>query len=222
MHIDRGGFYKEGLEVFMYRQEFKANRKNEKRLYKRIRKKYKRWTYGNIGVLVCLAVIVGLFIWVGKNGGVSFDALVISIGISFVPFLLLCFMRAIAVSGGREVLFNRISDQLVLKENDFSMEYIPQAREMVAYGYIIYQMEYRQIKALVDYRERGYVEVYGEYQIRRYHQADMGDVPGNVQVEHKYEEPFRLYGHYENFEKCMEEISKRSGVQIKEGSYNGH
>ncbi len=108
----------------MYRQEFKANRKNEKRLYKRIRKKYKRWTYGNMGVLICIAVIAGLFIWVSKNGGVSFDALVVSIGISFVPFLLLCFMRAIAISGGREVLFNRISDQLVLKENDFSMEYI--------------------------------------------------------------------------------------------------
>ncbi len=74
---------------------------------------------------------------------------------------------------------------------------------------IIYQMEYRQIKALIDYRELGYVEVYGEYQIRRYHQADRGDAPGNVQVEHKYEEPFRLYGHYENYEKCMEEISKR-------------
>ena len=145
----------------MYRQEFKANRKNEKRLYKRIRKKYKRWTYGNIGVLICIAVIAGLFIWVSKNGGVSFDALVVSIGISFVPFLLLCFMRAIAISGGREVLFNRISDQLVLKENDFSMEYIPQARETAEFGYIIYQMEYRQIKALIDYRELGYVEVYG-------------------------------------------------------------
>lgn len=168
-----------------------------------------------MGVLICIAVIAGLFIWVSKNGGVSFDALVVSIGISFVPFLLLCFMRAIAISGGREVLFNRISDQLVLKENDFSMEYIHQARETAEFGCIIYQMEYRQIKALIDYRELGYVEVYGEYQIRRYHQADRGDAPGNVQVEHKYEEPFRLYGHYENYEKCMEEISKRSGIQIK-------
>lgn len=199
----------------MYRQEFKANRKNEKRLYKRIRKKYKRWTYGNMGVLICIAVIAGLFIWVSKNGGVSFDALVVSMGISFVPFLLLCFMWAIAISGGREVLFNRISDQLVLKENDFSMEYIPQARETAEFGYIIYQMEYRQIKALIDYRELRYVEVYGEYQILRYHQADREEAPGNVQVEHKYEEPFRLYGHYENYEKCMEEISKRSGIQIK-------
>ena len=127
-----------------------------------------------------------------------------------------CFMRAIAISGGREVLFNRISDKLVLKEDDFSMEYIPQPREMVEYGYVVYQMEYRQIKSLVDYRERGYVEVYGEYQIRRYHQADMGDVPENVQVEHKYEEPFRLYGHYENFEECIKEISERSGVQMNE------
>lgn len=106
-----------------------------------------------MGVLICIAVIAGLFIWVSKNGGVSFDALVVSIGISFVPFLLLCFMRAIAISGGREVLFNRISDQLVLKENDFSMEYIPQARETAEFGHIIYQMEYRQIKALIDYRE---------------------------------------------------------------------
>lgn len=107
---------------------------------------------------------------------------------------------------------NRVSDQLVLKENNFSMEYIPQARVLVSYGYIIYKMEYCQIKALVDYRERGYVEVYGAYQIRRYQQANMGDVPGNVQVEYKSDEPFRLYAHYENFEKCMEEISKRPGV----------
>lgn len=196
-------------------QEFAADRRREKQLYRRIRKKYKRWIYGNIGMLVCILMIVLIFLWISARvGGFTPEVFVVGAGVSFFPFLFGCICRAWAGSGGREVLLNRISDKVVLAADYMAMEYIPHARETAEFGYISYKIYYADIETLEYQEDKGRLKISGSYTITRYRQAAQGEMPGNVQKENVTDRPFYLYEHYNGIEECIKQIAGRSGRTI--------
>lgn len=199
-------------------KEFIAKKNSDKRLYKEIRKNYKRWTYGNIGMLVCIGAMVYLFKWVmeGSGMGVTSEVFVVSMSLSFIPLIVGIICRAFAISGGREVLMNRISDKIVLSEDCLYMEYIPCTREIVGFDYIRYCIRYSDIKSL-DYQEKKRrIKITGPYQISQYRQINLGDIEGNVEVEYVDGHPFYIYAHYNSFDECLSQIYKKCGRLLKE------
>ncbi len=196
-------------------QEFTASVKNEKKLYRKVRKKYRRWVVGNIGVMICIGLMVAIFALIINKSGAEFtlDILVVGIGVCFIPLLIALFCRALAVSGGREVLLNRLADKVVLTEKYLFMEYVPHARETVEFDYVRYRMKYEDIEMLEYQEEKGRLKIAGYYQILRYRQIKFGETPDNFVVENVTNRPFYLYAHYDSFDECMKLIQRMSGFQ---------
>lgn len=191
-------------------KEYKSTIKSEKRLYKSVRKNFKRWKYCNAGVLFLILIMVGMQLWIFKNSEVAINAIIVGIGINFVPFLILCFLRATAVSGGRDILLNRKNNILTLNTTSLVISYTPSLVESTDFSYVEIEMRYSDINKIECHKELGYVELYGEYVIRRF-KSIQGIKPV---TEHLSSPPLKLYYSYNNMSEAIEYIGGYSGIHV--------
>lgn len=192
-------------------KEYKSSKSREKKLYKKVRKNYKRWKYGNLGVLIFTIVIIGIFLWIFKNVGVSLNSIIVGIGVNFVPFLITCFMRAVAVSGGREILLNRENNTICLYEDKLVVGYKPGRLDVQDYDYVEVEMLYSDILTLDNKQHLGYFDLSGCYVIKRFKQFQND----NPSIEHRSDPPLRVYCSYTNMQEVISEISKNITKQVK-------
>ena len=185
-------------------KEYKSSKNSEKKLYKKVRKNYKRWKYGNLGVLVFTTLIICIFIWIFKNVGVSLDSIIVGIGVNFVPFLTTCFMRAIAVSGGREILMNREDNTICLYKDKLVIGYKSGRLDVKDYDYVEVEMFYSDILNLDNRQNLGFFDLSGYYSIKRFKHSK-NDKPI---IEHRSDPPLRVYCSYTNMQEVISEISK--------------
>lgn len=191
-------------------KEYKSTIKSEKQLYKSVRKNFKRWKYCNAGVLFLLLIMIVMQLWIFKNSEVSINALIVGIGMNFVPFLILCFLRATAVSGGREILLNRKDNTLTLKDTSLIVSYTPSLVESTDFSYVEIEMGYSNINKIECHKELGYVELYGGYVIKRF--KSIQDI--KPVTEHLSNPPLKLYYSYNNLSEAIKCISSYSGIQV--------
>ena len=185
-------------------KEYKSSKSREKKLYKKVRKNYKRCKYGNLGVLIFTTLIICIFIWIFKNVGVSLDSIVVGIGVNFVPFLFACFMRAIAVSGGREILLNRENNTICLYEDRLVVGYKPGRLDVQDYDYVEVEMFYSDILSIDNRQNLGFLDLSGCYVIKRFKHSQSDK---NI-IEHRSDPPLRIYCSYTNMQEVISEISK--------------
>lgn len=198
--------------------EFIANQKNGKKLYRKVRKNYKRWKYGMLLSACILLYIISRIFWVLQNaeGAPAVETAIISAGVVLVPVIVLLLVYSAAISGGREVLMNRLQDKLILTENLLVMEYVPHSRETTEYDRIQYRMKYVSISEMTYERRHGRLRVSGPYEIRKYRNFAMGDMDGNVSRQNVEDGQFYLYAYYHDFEGFLQKIQKKTCKMVKE------
>lgn len=198
-------------------EEFVGTKESAKKLYKKVRKNYRRWLYGNSIMSIFILICFAFFIRIYMEGGLSFDTIILSLGVCFIPIIASCISRAVAVSGGREVLMNRDSDKLVLYDDYFVMEYVPTLTETKDYALIRYVVYYSDIHKLESYHEKGFAKICCDYSIQKY-QSENDLKPASIET--RIGDAFIVYEYYNNFNKFMSKVCQRSKINIEKKSEN--
>lgn len=199
-------------------REFISTKRDEKKLWRRVRRKYKRYLYWNVITIICVIIMLLISRWVivGGEQGINFDVLVLCVGVNFIPFIITCICRAIAISGGSEVLLNRVYNKVVVSDSYFKLEYKPSLKMQEVEGYFVEDiMDFSSINKIENNVDKGYVEIYGFHEIRRSFVSNGTYFSDKSFSKNSSEGSIRLYSSYKNFEDCIRLISLRSGVIVK-------
>lgn len=195
-------------------QEYIADLKEQKYIYRKIRKKYKRWVYGNIGMLLCISLIIVVFLWISdRSGEFTMEVFIVGTAVNLFPFLIGSMCRAWAISGGREITWRK-SEKIILSDDSFIMEYVPKRIRIMDPEQICYKIRYSDIKSMEYQEDKMCLKVCGDYQIVCYLRKNLGDSPGNMEITEIIDKPFYLYSYYEHFNECMEQIARKTGINI--------
>lgn len=199
-------------------EQFTADQKLGKKLYRSVRRNFKRWRYGMISSFAFLLLGAGEAVWTIKkaSGAGAGGIFVIAVAAVFLPALFACFSYAAAISGGREVLGNRIGERIIFADSYLILEYVPHARETTVYDRIQYRVPYDRVTGLVYQRRLGRLQISGDYEVRKYRSYSRGDVPENMARQEVDGTPFYLYAYYEDFDRLLASLRNRTGREIKE------
>lgn len=198
-------------------REFTADRKVGKKLYKRCRKNYKRYRVGSIITLILIAAIVifdAMMVSHGENAREMAEIMIVCLCFDIVFFIVTAIVWAAAVSGGRDVLMNRLSEKCTFYDDRFEIEYVPNpAVETSEFKRIVFKMPYGNVTGVSDeVRERGKLVISGRYEILKYRSSDMWDSKVERTVE--YNLPISIYAYYIDFEEMYREFSMRLGRML--------
>lgn len=199
-------------------EEFVADQKLGKKLYRSIHKNFKRWRYGTLLAFVFLLLGIGEAVWVVKkaSGAEAGGVFIIAVAGLILPVLFACISFAAAASGGREALGNRIGERVILTDGQIILEYVPRARETTEYDCIQYRIGFDRVTELVYQRRLGRLQIIGDYEIRRYRNHIRGDIPANVNRQAVNGKSFYLYAYYEDFNMLIVSLQKKTGKKVKE------
>lgn len=154
-------------------REFVANKKEEKKLYKKCRKNYKRYKIGSVITCLLIAAII------------LFDIIMVSRGESTremaeIMIVCLCFdiffgigtaiVWEAAISGGREVLMNRLEEKCTFFDDHFEIDYVPNpAIKISEYKHVALRMFYENVTSVDDeLKDHGRLALSGKYEILKY------------------------------------------------------
>lgn len=190
-------------------QEYIADKEIGKKLYRQKRKLYKRYKIGMVSMTVFLLVMLFInFILVQKaeNMYQIIENLFIGIGIDVFFVIGAGLSRALAISGGREVMMSRVREKCVFTEHYFILEYVPHVHETTEYECIQFRIKYRDIQKMIDEDMLGRLAVYGEYETLKYRTINSEQHMTSYMVS---DMPLYVYGYYREFDFIKRELQRR-------------
>lgn len=192
-------------------QEFVADKKIGKKLYKQKRKQYARYKTGMTAaaLLVIGLIAVNFFILMhASDSRQVLEGLLIGIGFDVVFFIGICFARALAVSGGREVLMSRMAERCWFTEEAFILEYIPGMHERAGCKKIQYRMEYRDMEKVTDDSVHGRMALFGKYTVLKYQELDENRASDSYEVS---DMPVYIYEYYKDYDLLKNKLMSLAG-----------
>lgn len=190
-------------------KEYIADKKLGKKLYYQKRKLYKRYKIGMIIMVVFLLLMIVINlrnVQEAENNYQIVEILFVGIGFDIVFVIGACLARALAISGGREVMMSRLSEKCMFTDNHFVLEYVPHVHETTEYERIQFQIKYSDIEKIEEEDLVGRLAIYGAYKTLKYRTVNSEERVDSYIVS---DMPLYVYGYYEEFDSLKKELRKR-------------
>lgn len=190
-------------------REYIADKKLGKKLYHQKRKLYKRYKIGMIAMLVFLLLMILLNlrnVQEAESNYQMIEILFVGIGFDVVFIIGACFARALAISGGREVLMSRMSEKCMFTDDYFVLAYVPHVHETTQYERIQFQIRYSDIEKIEEEDLVGRLAIYGAYKTLKYRTVNSEERVDSYMVS---DMPLYVYGYYEEFDSLKKELRKK-------------
>ena len=182
---------------------YEADRKLGEQLWRRVRRRYRRWKAGTAGMLCGAGICLGL-LW-HLTGMLAQEALgpaiALTAGVLLLPVIGMAFCRALAVSGGMDAR-TRPQERLHLTEKSILLEYAPGRWENVPWVFLRQELAYDDLQAVRIQDRDGIVTLTGTVRIGRF--TDMQRQ--QMQTERKENGELVLYPHYRQNEEWAKEL----------------
>lgn len=124
------------------------------------------------------------------------EILVLALAVDGLYLIAAALVRALAISGGREILMARAAESCSFTERALIIEYVPNVRESAQYNRIRYILPYFRIRTIEEERDKGRIVLYGTYEVTKYRKrANEPDTHFIVS-----DLPIFLYEYYPEFE----------------------
>lgn len=201
-------------------KEYVADQKTGKALYKRTKRLYKRYKYGMlVMVLILLIMIVSnvrILMRVENISQIS-EIMILILGEDVLFLLVAALVRALAISGGREVLMSRLAEKCFFTEGSFVLEYVPNAHETTAYECIRFKFDYQNIQQIVNEEQFGRLALYGPYKVYKYRTRNSERGMDSYVIS---DIPLYVYGYYKEFDeiktKLLHEVKRRHNLLLED------
>ncbi|MFR3792816.1 MAG: hypothetical protein ACLTWO_13005 [Blautia massiliensis (ex Durand et al. 2017)] len=176
-------------------KEYVASRKLSKKLYKRLRKKHRRYTYGMAVFAVILLVMAATVAshLARLNSREQFvEYIPLGVAVILLFSIPACLVYAAAISGGREALLTQ-GEKCVPTGQEFVLR-----RENIEY-----RMRYEDIRSITAEERSGRLALCGAYQVLQYPAPDAQTPYLSCTVD---DPPLYLYEYYPEFAQLREEL----------------
>lgn len=187
-------------------KEYIADQKIGKTLYKRTKKLYKRYKYGMLVIALIIAVMIVSNVRMllrAENMSQIPEIMILVIGEDILFLLAVAIVRALAISGGREVLMSRLAEKCFFTEESFVLEYVPNAHETTAYECIKFKFDYKDIRQIINEEQFGRLALYGPYTVYKYRTRDSESGMDSYVIS---DMPLYVYGYYKEFDQIKNKL----------------
>lgn len=188
-------------------KEYVADQKIGKALYRRVKKSYKRYTYGML-VFACIVLIMLIcnasLLMRAEDASQIPEIMIFVLGEDGLFFIALALVRALAISGGRKALLSRLAEKCYFTDASFILEYVPRPTETTEYELIQFEFEYRNIQKVVDEDRLGRLALYGTYNVFKYRTSF---AKGDADWCTISDMPLYVYAYYEEFDEIKSRMS---------------
>lgn len=178
---------------------FVADPKMGRSIWKRIRKEFRRYQYGHqvIGLILGLMLLQTWLLFRRMEHPSQFEGiLILALALDSFYLIAAALVRALAVSGGREVLMARTAESCSFTERALIIKYVPNIRELARYDRIRYTLPYFRIREVKEEWNKCRIVLYGTYEAAKYRKGE--NEPDTCSV--VSDQPLFLYGYYPEFE----------------------
>lgn len=190
-------------------KQYTTDKGKELQLVRQVRTTTRKWKIGNALAIVFALIGIGLAAAVVMSGSVHGAELVASlVAVLLFPLLGALLSSAVARTGGRDILLNRIGESVSMDEIELVESYTPRFRQLDSSALIENHISYSDItevahkKRTCQYVIRGKVTT-----IRR---------SMNGSTETKENGTIVLYDYFADMDTMLAELKKYSGHSIKE------
>lgn len=194
-------------------KEYVADRKIGKALYKRTKKLYKRYKYGMLVIALILLIMLifnARILMRAENASQISEIMILILGEDILFLLAAALVRALAISGGREVLMSRLAERCFFTERSFVLEYVPNAHETTTYKCIRFEFDYQDIRQIVYEEQFGRLALRGSYKVYKYRTRNSENDMESYTIS---DMPLYVYGYYQEFEEVKNRLFHAAGDQ---------
>lgn len=178
---------------------FVADPKWGKSIWKQIRKQFRRYQYGHQAICLILGHMLGTDVALFRrmeHQSQFGEILVLALAVDGLYLIAAALLRALAISGGREILMARAAESCSFTERALIIEYVPNARESAQYNRIRYTLPYFRIREVKEEWNKCRIVLYGTYEVAKYRKGE--NEPDTCSV--VSDQPLFLYEYYPEFE----------------------
>lgn len=178
---------------------FVADPKMGRSIWKQIRKQFRRYQYGHQVICLILGLMLGTDVVLFRrmeHPSQFGEILVLALAVDGLYLIAAALVRALAVSGGREILMARAAESCSFTERTLIIEYVPNVRELARYDRIRYTLPYFRIREVKEEWNKCRIVLYGTYEVAKYRKGE--NEPDTCSV--VSDQPLFLYEYYPEFE----------------------
>lgn len=195
---------------------FQSNRREEKKLAKKIKRKHKRYW---IGYLVAAALCVlmwirsyDLIIGEGVAKEELFSVILLMFGYNILYVIGVAIAILFALGGGRDQLMAHLSDEIRIGQDSIQICYQPKVREIDNGDYVEYEIRPSGVKSL-EYDERyRCLEMLADCSKKVWAYRAVNP-EGITQSSHENKK-FMIYDSYDRMDELKSELQRVTGKQI--------
>lgn len=203
---------------------YEVDLKKEKQLKKQVCKQYKRYKFTNIlgfcyffaDIIFTIILCVILYQETLYPEEVIFSV-ILGIGVGIFFLLPAIILRAVTLSGGRDILGARANQTLVFKEEYLQNVWAPIFKQVTPADIVSCTMNYSDIKK-IEYNIKFHrLELWGIRKRMEIMDKNEGYEPWNVKnVVEEANKPYLIYDYLINMEEFMKELSEKTGLSINQ------
>lgn len=190
-------------------EQYTIDKRKEFHLVRQVRTTTRKWKIGNTLAIIFAIIGIGLAAAVVLSGSVHGAEMVASlVAVLLFPLLGVLLSSAIARTGGRDILLNRINERVYMDGNEFVESYTPRFRQLDPSALIENHILYSDITDMVHKKRTCQYVLHGKVAtVRRC-------INGNVET--KENGTIVLYDYFADMEAMLADLEKYSGHSIKE------
>lgn len=190
-------------------KEYPADETREQELVRKVRTTTRKWKIGNALAVIFALIGLGLAAAVVLSGAVRGAELVASlVAVLLFPLLGALLSSAVARTGGRDILLNRINERVYMDGNELIESYTPRFRQLDPAVLIENHISYSDIADVVHKKRTCQYVLRGKVTtVRR-------GMNGNAETEET--DTIVLYDYFADMETMLADLEKYSGHSIKE------
>lgn len=195
-------------------ETYKKSGTKEKKIAKTVRKNHRRWKIGRWFVWLIAAALVCVVggMAVAGLGELNGDAgVAVYISLLFIaamfPVILLAIIYAVAIGGGRDIIYARLNEKVFLDQEGFKNTFTPQFRQIMNADMVMITVPYAWIRAMRWNAALCRLEIDADYRHTLYN----GDQLKEELVQGK---PVILYDYFLEMERLLDSLEQRTGKTI--------
>lgn len=195
---------------------FQSNRREEKKLAKKIKRKHKRYWIGYLVVAVlCVLMWIrsyDLIIGEGAAKEELFSLILLMFGYNILYLIGASIAILFAAGGGRDQLMAHLSDEIRIGQDSIQICYKPKLREIENGDYVEYEIRPYGVKSL-EYDERYHcLEILADCSKKVWAYREVN--PEGITESSHENKKFMLYDSYDRMDKLKSELQRVTGKQI--------
>lgn len=190
-------------------KQYTIDEGKELQLVRQVRTTTRKWKIGNALTIVFVLIGIGFAAAIVMSGSVHGAELVASVvAVVLFPLLGALISSAVARTGGRDILLNRINERVYMDKDELVESYTPRFRQLDSSVLIENHIFYSNIISMVHKKQTCQYVICGKVTTIRH------SMNGNTEA--RENSMIMLYDYFADMETMLTELKEYSGHSIKE------